>query len=162
MNVYGRAAEKSGVDTKGMSKKQKKKLTRLSVAELKQLVNRPDVVEMHDANAPDPTLLVYLKAYRNSKLLACGARTWSLPWSYGGVSYSISAVPVPKHWAQKRKYLQGKRGFEKPPFMLPQFIEDTGISKMRSAQQVPAELILSGKDSWPSHDHVHCASLGYR
>jgi len=69
MNVYGRAAEKSGVDTKGMSKKQKKKLTRLSVAELKQLVNRPDVVEMHDANAPDPTLLVYLKAYRNSKLL---------------------------------------------------------------------------------------------
>ncbi len=38
-----------------------KKLNRLSVAELKQLVNRPDVVEMHDVTARDPKLLVNLK-----------------------------------------------------------------------------------------------------
>lgn len=31
-----------------MSKRQLKRLNRLSVAELKQLVARPDVVEMHD------------------------------------------------------------------------------------------------------------------
>lgn len=43
-----------------------KKLTRLSVAELKQLVHRPDVVEMHDVTARDPKLLVQLKAHRNT------------------------------------------------------------------------------------------------
>lgn len=42
----------------------------------------------------DPKLLVHIKAYRNS-------------------------VPVPRHWCHKRKYLQGKRGIEKPPFELP-------------------------------------------
>lgn len=36
------------------------------MAELKQLVNRPDVVEMHDVTARDPKLLVQLKAHRNT------------------------------------------------------------------------------------------------
>lgn len=49
-----------------MSKRKLKKLTRLSVAELKQLVSRPDVVEMHDVTARDPKLLVQLKAHRNT------------------------------------------------------------------------------------------------
>jgi len=35
---------------------------------------------------------------------------------------------------QKRKYLQGKRGFLKPPFRLPDYIEATGITKIREAQ----------------------------
>lgn len=61
-----------------LSKRKLKKLTRLSVAELKQLVNRPDVVEMHDVTARDPKLLVQLKAHRNT-------------------------VPVPRHWCFKRK-----------------------------------------------------------
>jgi hypothetical protein len=38
---------------------------------------------------------------------------------------------VPRHWSQKRKYLQGKRGIEKPPFELPDFIAATGISELR-------------------------------
>nr|WJH19462.1 Splicing factor 3B subunit 2 [Euglena gracilis] len=91
---------------KPLSRKQRKKLKRLDVAQLKQLVARPDVVEIHDATAADPKMLVYLKSYRNT-------------------------VPVPKHWSQKRKYLQGKRGFIKPPFALPAFIADTGIAKIR-------------------------------
>ncbi|OBZ83058.1 Splicing factor 3B subunit 2 [Choanephora cucurbitarum] len=33
----------------------------------------------------------------------------------------------------KRKYLQGKRGIEKPPWELPDFIKDTGIMEMRDA-----------------------------
>ncbi|KAI5706552.1 hypothetical protein M8J75_009303 [Diaphorina citri] len=93
-----------------MSKRKMKKLTRLSVAELKQLVHRPDVVEMHDVTARDPKLLVQLKAYRNT-------------------------VPVPRHWCFKRKYLQGKRGIEKPPFNLPEFIKKTGIMEMRASLQ---------------------------
>ncbi|XP_049837993.1 splicing factor 3B subunit 2-like [Schistocerca gregaria] len=35
----------------------------------------------------------------------------------------------------KRKYLQGKRGIEKPPFDLPDFIKKTGIMEMRAALQ---------------------------
>jgi len=91
-----------------MSKRKLKKLNRLSVAELKQLVQRPDVVEMHDVTARDPRLLVHLKSTRNT-------------------------VPVPRHWCFKRKYLQGKRGIEKPPFDLPEFIKKTGIMEMREA-----------------------------
>jgi len=60
---------------KKISKKQLKRETRLSVAQLKQLVTRPDVVEMFDVTAKDPKLLVHLKVnvfffYKN-KLLWC-------------------------------------------------------------------------------------------
>jgi len=99
---------------KKLSKRKLKKLNRLSVAELKQLVTRPDVVEMHDVTAKDPGLLVHLKSIRNT-------------------------VPVPRHWCFKRKYLQGKRGIEKPPFDLPEFIKKTGIMEMRAALQEKEE-----------------------
>eukprot|EP00889_Picochlorum_renovo_P005287 jgi/Picre1/32317/NNA_007663.t1 len=72
------------------------------------------VVEVWDVTAMDPLMLVYLKAYRNT-------------------------VPVPRHWSQKRKYLQGKRGLEKPPFKLPAFIAATGIGEMRQAYLEKAE-----------------------
>lgn len=102
--------EEKIIDKEKLSKRKHKKLTRLSVAELKQLVNRPDVVEMHDVTARDPKLLVQLKAHRNT-------------------------VQVPRHWCFKRKYLQGKRGIEKPPFDLPTFIKKTGIMEMRASLQ---------------------------
>ena len=41
-------------DKQKLSKRKQKILSRLSVAELKQLVIRPDVVEMHDVTAKDP------------------------------------------------------------------------------------------------------------
>jgi len=101
--------EKDGEEgAKKLSKKQRKKLKRLEVAELKQLVMRADVVEAHDVTSADPRLLVHLKSYRNT-------------------------VPVPRHWCHKRKYLQGKRGIEKPPFELPDFIKNTGISEVRTS-----------------------------
>ncbi|XP_057661963.1 splicing factor 3B subunit 2 [Diorhabda carinulata] len=102
--------DKKYEDKTKLSKRKLKKLTRLSVAELKQLVQRPDVVEMHDVTARDPKLLVQLKAHRNT-------------------------VQVPRHWCFKRKYLQGKRGIEKPPFNLPDFIKKTGIMEMRASLQ---------------------------
>ncbi|TRZ05896.1 hypothetical protein HGM15179_021211 [Zosterops borbonicus] len=49
-----------------LSKKKLRRMNRFTVAELKQLVARPDVVEMHDVTAQDPKLLVHLKATRNS------------------------------------------------------------------------------------------------
>ncbi|KAL3372608.1 hypothetical protein AABB24_004917 [Solanum stoloniferum] len=66
---------------KGISNKKKKLQRRMNIAELKQICTRPDVVEVWDATAADPKLLVYLKSYRNT-------------------------VPVPRHWSQKRKFLQ--------------------------------------------------------
>mmetsp|Transcript_16524 Transcript_16524/g.29664 ORF Transcript_16524/g.29664 Transcript_16524/m.29664 type:complete len:579 (-) Transcript_16524:172-1908(-) len=101
-------AEMDEEANKKLSAKQRRKLGRLSIAELKQLVPRPDVVGLHDCNSHDPKLLVHLKSYRNS-------------------------VPVPGHWCQKRKYLQGKRGLERSGFELPQFIADTGIGEVRNA-----------------------------
>lgn len=77
-----------------LSKRKQRKLARLSVAELKRLVRRPEVVEGTDVTATDPKLLVQLKSQRNT-------------------------IPVPSHWGQKRDYLQGKRGIEKPAFQLP-------------------------------------------
>ncbi|WOG85203.1 hypothetical protein DCAR_0104391 [Daucus carota subsp. sativus] len=92
----------------GISNKKKKLQRRMKIAELKQICSRPDVVEVWDATSSDPKLLVFLKSYRNT-------------------------VPVPRHWCQKRKFLQGKRGIEKTPFQLPDFIAATGIEKIRQA-----------------------------
>ncbi|XP_022863785.1 splicing factor 3B subunit 2-like [Olea europaea var. sylvestris] len=81
----------------------------MKIAELKQICSKPDVVEVWDATSADPKLLVYLKSYRNT-------------------------VAVPRHWCQKRKFLQGKRGIEKQPFQLPDFIAATGIEKIRQVR----------------------------
>ncbi|KAI3924935.1 hypothetical protein MKW92_044998 [Papaver armeniacum] len=95
-------------DNGGVSNKKKKLQRRMKIAELKLLCARPDLVEVWDTTAANPKLLVFLKSYRNT-------------------------VPVPRHWCQKRKFLQGKRGIEKQPFQLPGFIAATGIEKIRQA-----------------------------
>ena len=102
------AAEKASEEVeedapeKRLSRKQRKAMSRMTVAELKQVVARPEAVEAHDVTASDPRLLVFLKSYRNT-------------------------VPVPRHWCHKRKFLQGKRGVEKKPFQLPEYIAQTGM-----------------------------------
>ncbi|QSL67145.1 hypothetical protein MERGE_001534 [Pneumocystis wakefieldiae] len=94
--------------SKKLSRKKARRLNRLSIAELKQLVKNPEVVEWFDVSAQDPKLLAHLKAYRNT-------------------------IPVPSHWMHKRDYLATKRGIEKPPFELPDFIRATGIMEMRDS-----------------------------
>ena len=125
-----------------MSKRKLREISRPTVAQLKNRVERADLVEAHDVTSRDPDFLLFLK---------------SVP----------STVPVPRHWGRKRKYLQGKvrrntesffssfaqssffmsinkliisfsnqivqRGIEKAPFQLPDFIANTGISTVRSA-----------------------------
>ena len=58
--------DKKGENENKISKKKLKKQSRLTVAELKQIVERPDLVEMHDVTSMDPKLLVLLKSTRNS------------------------------------------------------------------------------------------------
>ncbi|SNX86728.1 probable Splicing factor 3b, subunit 2 [Melanopsichium pennsylvanicum] len=104
-----------------LSKRKQKKLQRLSVAELKQLVRKPAVVEWTDVTSNDPRLLVHLKCIRNS-------------------------VPIPPHWATKRDYLQNKRGIEKPQYQLPSYIADTGIATIKDAlKEKEAEQSLKQK-----------------
>lgn len=95
-------------DAPKMSKKKRKQMNKLSVAELKSIVRRPELVEWTDVSSSDPRLLVSIKASRN-------------------------VIPVPTHWSLKREYLSSKRGVEKPHFSLPKFIAETGISDMRDA-----------------------------
>ncbi|KAH0134675.1 DUF382-domain-containing protein, partial [Aureobasidium melanogenum] len=91
-----------------LSKKARKAASKLTIAELKRLVRKPELVEWTDIDASDPLLLVRIKSQRN-------------------------VVPVPSHWALKREYLSSKRGIEKTHFNLPKFIADTGIAEMRDA-----------------------------
>lgn len=97
---------------------------RLSIADLKKIAPRPDLVDWVDITSPDPALLVQLKAVRRT-------------------------VPVPIHWQQKRKFLQNKRGIEKAPYVLPQFIEATGIAEVRQSildKDVEKSLRQKGRD----------------
>lgn len=92
-----------------MSKKKKLKLmNRPTLAQLKQIADKPEVVEFWDTTAPDPKFLVWLKAQRNS-------------------------VAVPSHWSEKMRYMQTRRSYDKPAYKLPPYIEDTKISQIRSA-----------------------------
>jgi splicing factor 3B subunit 2 len=91
-----------------LSERRHRRQQRLTVAELKALVPRPELVEPWDVTAADPLLLVYLK-------------------------YVTGSVVVPSNWRQKSKYLQSKRGMEKLPFKLPAYIEETGVGASRAA-----------------------------
>lgn len=93
--------QKPEEEVESLSKKKRRAMSRMSIAELKQVVAKPETVESHDVTAADPRTLVFLKSYRN-------------------------AVPVPRHWSHKRRYLQGKRGVEKRPWVLPEYIAQTG------------------------------------
>ena len=71
---------------------------------------------------------------------------------YIPVQATRNSVPVPRHWCFKRKYLQGKRGIEKPPFDLPDFIKATGIMEMRLALQ--EKVIINLKNNIRGHTHM--------
>ncbi|WFC99094.1 hypothetical protein MYAM1_001832 [Malassezia yamatoensis] len=91
-----------------LSKRRQRQMQRMSVAELKQLVHRPELVEWGDVAAADPIMLIHLRAIRNS-------------------------VPVPSHWGSKREYLQAHRGSARKRYELPKNIADTGIATLRDA-----------------------------
>ncbi len=80
----------------------------MSIAALKASVERPDLVDSMDNCAQDPRALIFCKGYKNT-------------------------VQIPRHWSNKRSYLSAKRGVDKRPFQLPEYIEQTGIAKIRQA-----------------------------
>eukprot|EP01088_Endostelium_zonatum_P013240 TRINITY_DN2767_c0_g2_i1.p1 TRINITY_DN2767_c0_g2~~TRINITY_DN2767_c0_g2_i1.p1 ORF type:complete len:463 (-),score=177.59 TRINITY_DN2767_c0_g2_i1:87-1475(-) len=104
-----------------LSNRQRRKLERKDITTLKLNVSRPELVEKGDVNSPDPLLLLHIKSTPHT-------------------------VAVPRHWSLKRKYLQSKRGVSKPPFTLPAFIANTGISVVRNIAHLQGE----GKDGDPT------------
>ncbi|QIX01494.1 hypothetical protein AMS68_007011 [Peltaster fructicola] len=94
---------------KKLTRKARKARDKLSIAELKSMAAKPDMVDWTDVTAADPKLLVNIKASRN-------------------------VIQVPAHWGLKREYLSSKRGVEKGNFRLPTFIAETGISEMRPSE----------------------------
>ena len=55
-----------------------------------------------------------------------------------------NTVPVPIHWAQNGKYLQSQRGKVRKPYHLPDYIEATGISRIRLIE-IPVHITLQQK-----------------
>ncbi|SCM12331.1 splicing factor 3B subunit 2, putative [Plasmodium chabaudi adami] len=100
--------EKEMKNNEFISKKALKLLRRPSIMKLKEFATKPELVDIWDTTANDPYFCVWLKCLKNS-------------------------VPVPQQWCQKRKYMHGKRGIEKLPYVLPPYIEDTKISEIRQA-----------------------------
>jgi splicing factor 3B subunit 2 len=92
----------------GVSNRAQRLAGRMTLAELKSKVDRPDLVDGMDNCSPDPLALLFCKSYRN-------------------------AVQIPRHWSNKRNYLANKRGVDKIAFKLPEYIEQTGIAKIRQA-----------------------------
>lgn len=90
------------------SQKQRRKKNKVSIAHLKLITKHPEVVEWGDIDARYPEFLVSIKD-------------------------QVNIVPVPSHWSAKRDYLSSKRGVERLPFQLPQYIIDTGIQDMRNS-----------------------------
>ncbi|KAI8546756.1 hypothetical protein RHMOL_Rhmol07G0144300 [Rhododendron molle] len=126
-------------ENKPMTKKRSHGVcTRLKVSQLKKICSRPDLVEVWDVTSAHPKLLVFLKSYRNS-------------------------VPVPGHWrSHKRKYLQGKRGIEKQPFQLPDFIVATGIDKMREGYIQKQEKLKQKQREKMMHPKMGRTDMDYR
>ena len=100
-------------------KKRKKEEGNQSLADLKSKAPYPEVVEPWDTNAADPELLIHFKCMPNT-------------------------VPVPIHWAQNGKYLQSQRGKVRKPYHLPDYIEATGISRIRLIE-LPVHITLQQK-----------------
>ncbi|WFD37055.1 hypothetical protein MCUN1_003947 [Malassezia cuniculi] len=95
-------------DETPLSRKHRRLAQRMSVAELKQIVRKPEIVEWVDVASHDPQLLIHLKGYRN-------------------------AVPIPSHWSSKKDYLALRKGVQKLPYELPSYIAETGIAGLRDA-----------------------------
>ncbi|KAK8782451.1 hypothetical protein V5799_016210 [Amblyomma americanum] len=101
-----------------LSKRKLKKLSRMTIAELKQCQCNLGC-RMYCTS--DTCLTAVMDSVASVRVFL--------------LQSSRNTVPVPRHWCFKRKYLQGKRGIEKPPFDLPGFIKKTGIMEMRQALQ---------------------------
>ena len=106
-------------ESRKMRKKKIKEEGSSTLADLKSKAPYPEVVEPWDTNANDPELLIHFKCMPNT-------------------------VPVPIHWAQNGKYLQSQRGKVRKPYKLPDYIEATGISRIRLIE-LPVHITLQQK-----------------
>ena len=96
-----------------------KELGTYSLLELKSKASYHEVVESWDTNTADLELLMHFK-------------------------YIANSVPVPIYWAQNGKYLQSQKGKVRKLYSLPDYIEATGISRLRIIE-MPFHITLQQK-----------------
>jgi hypothetical protein len=123
------AAQLAAADPNAVSNRQHKLQTRITVEALKLQASRPELIELHDANAPEPVFLAHLKCLRNT-------------------------IAVPRHWCVKSLYLGNQVDREEPEGLVPAFVEKTGVAAMRpdNAKVDPAALarpFLAGHPKMP-------------
>ncbi|CCE63955.1 hypothetical protein TPHA_0G01180 [Tetrapisispora phaffii CBS 4417] len=99
---------------KEISRNKLRKISKVTLAELKSSVPYPQVIEWYDCDAHYPLYLADIKSSKN-------------------------IVPVPSNWQVKREYLSGRSSLEKKPFDLPDLIKETKIEEMRNILNVTNE-----------------------
>lgn len=109
-NVDNANGELHANEKSNSSRRARKLIRRAAIAVVKAYAPDPSIIEAWDVSADDALLLARLKATPNS-------------------------VRVPPNWRSKRKYLQNKRGLEKRPLALPDYIIATGVPAVRDAQR---------------------------
>lgn len=92
----------------------KRKRLKMALVDVKCIAERPEIVQWFDADAPDPPLLVALKAVPG-------------------------VVQVPAHWQNRSEYLNSRLP-RVHNYELPQNIKDTGIMEMRDVFAEDASL----------------------
>ncbi|KAK4805175.1 hypothetical protein QYF61_018276, partial [Mycteria americana] len=116
-----------------LSKKKLRRMNRFTVAELKQVTAPGDVSLSPPCRHPVP--VEQGRAGGPPGRGGDARRDGAGPQAPGAPQGHPQLGARARHWCFKRKYLQGKRGIEKPPFELPDFIKRTGIQEMREALQ---------------------------
>lgn len=110
-SINSNSSKKQNTIKKFNTKKQK-----LSLADLKLISSKPEIVENWDTTAPNPLYLVELKAVKNT-------------------------IPVFKHWTNKSSFLSNKRGITSSRYKLPEYIENTGIAAFRDPETIDSRIL---------------------
>lgn len=113
---------KSNHEIENKNNSQNKSKLYYNISDLKLISLKPELVESYDINSGNPILLLQLKNTLNS-------------------------IPVPKNWANKSGYLNKKRGINSSNYKLPDYVEETGISKIRDPDIVDSRILkVKAKD----------------
>lgn len=112
--------DNSCLNVKPMKNKSKHKS--ISLIELKSYTTFPELVETYDTTSKNPFFNLEIKTSKN-------------------------LIPIPKHWLNKKRYLHLKRGIESTTYILPEYINSIGISKIRDPDSIDNRILkVKGKD----------------
>lgn len=120
-NIDDIDGEEIQIDQKKINIKKLKK-NQINYNDLKIISLFPDSVEEVDATAMEPITYILFKCLKN-------------------------LIKVPKHWISLKSFLSKRRGVLESTYRLPDYIESTGISKLRDPDLIDSRLMkIKAKD----------------